>query len=65
MCSGAILLYSIPKIVVGENLSFQGPEDYIRSRGVELLVKNNQECRHLMQRFIKFSPQLWNEDIGI
>jgi len=65
MCSGAILLYGIPKIVVGENISFQGPEDYVRSRGVDLSIENNQECRQLLQQFIKLSPQLWNEDIGI
>ena len=64
MCSGAALLYGIPKIVIGENRTFQGPEDYMRSRGVEVEVADNQECRELMAMFIKNSPQLWNEDIG-
>jgi len=65
MCSGAILLYGIPKIIVGENISFRGPEDYVRSRGVELIISNNSECQHLMQSFIKNHPSLWNEDIGL
>jgi len=64
MCSGAALLYGIPKIVIGENRTFQGPEDYMRSRGVEVEVADNQECRELMAMFIKNSQQLWNEDIG-
>ena len=64
MCSGAVLLYKIPRIVVGENRTFQGPEDYVRSRGVELIVIDNQECVQLMRDFIKKDPNLWNEDIG-
>ncbi|MDA3791941.1 MAG: nucleoside deaminase [Desulfobacula sp.] len=64
MCSGAVLLYGIPKIVIGENITFIGPEDYLRSRGVELVVADNQECRQLMEKFIKSNPELWNEDIG-
>ena len=64
MCSGAALLYGIPKIVVGENRTFQGPEAYVRSRGVELLVVDNGECRELMRAFIAAHPELWNEDIG-
>jgi creatinine deaminase len=64
MCSGASLLYKIPKIVIGENKTFQGPEDYLRSRGVELKVLNNPECIKLMKDFIKAKPELWNEDIG-
>jgi cytosine deaminase len=64
MCSGAILLYKIPKVVVGENRTFTGPEDYLRSRGVEIDVLNNQECIGLMQEFIRNNPSLWNEDIG-
>jgi cytosine deaminase len=64
MCSGAILLYRIPKVVVGENRTFQGPEDYLRSRGVELEIVDNAECRQLMQDFIASNPSLWNEDIG-
>ncbi len=65
MCSGAILLYGIPKIIVGENITFRGPEDYLRSRGVELIISNNSECQQLMQSFIKNHPILWNEDIGV
>ncbi len=65
MCSGAVLLYGIPKVVVGENETFQGPEDYLRSRGVELDVVDNEECRQLMRDFIASSPSLWNEDIGV
>jgi len=64
MCSGAILLYGIPKVVVGENRTFCGPENYLRSRGVELVIVDNQECRQLMEIFIKNNPELWNEDIG-
>ncbi len=64
MCSGAVLLYGIPKVVVGENQTFQGPEDYLKSRGVNVVVVDNQECRQLMERFIKSHPELWNEDIG-
>ena len=64
MCSGAILLYQIPKVVVGENRTFQGPEKYLRSRGVELDVVDDAECRRLMEEFIAASPGLWNEDIG-
>ena len=65
MCSGTALLYGIPKIVIGENETFQGPENYVRSRGVEVQVVDNQECRQLMQEFIKAKPELWNEDIGV
>jgi len=64
MCSGTSLLYNIPKIVIGENKTFQGPEDYLRSRGVELQILNNLECIKLMEDFIKAKPELWNEDIG-
>ena len=64
MCSGAVLLYGIRKVVVGENKTFTGPEDYLRSRGVELEIFDNQECRQLMENFIKTNPELWNEDIG-
>ena len=65
MCSGAVLLYGIPTVVVGENQTFQGPEDYLRSRGVELILADNQECIDLMEAFIEDRPQLWNEDIGV
>ncbi len=65
MCSGAILLYGIRRVVVGENQTFQGPEDYLRSRDVELEVVENEECRQLMRDFIESNPALWNEDIGV
>ena len=64
MCSGTALLYKIPKIIIGENKTFQGPEDYLRERGVELEILNHPECIELMQKFIIDKPQLWNEDIG-
>ncbi|RPJ50672.1 MAG: nucleoside deaminase [Chloroflexi bacterium] len=64
MCSGAALLYQIPKIVVGENQTFQGPEDYVRSRGVDLVILNDPECIELMRSFIENQPELWHEDIG-
>ncbi|MBE7474547.1 MAG: nucleoside deaminase [Anaerolineae bacterium] len=64
MCSGTALLYKIPKIVIGENQTFQGPEDYVRSRGVELVILQNEECIQLMHDFIAARPELWNEDIG-
>jgi cytosine deaminase len=64
MCSGAILLYKIPRIVIGEHKTFRGPEDHLRSRGVELVILNNEECIQLMNDFIATSPALWNEDIG-
>lgn len=64
MCSGAILLYGIPTVVVGENRTFQGPEDYVRSRGVDVQVLDDPECIELMTTFIRDNPSLWNEDIG-
>ncbi len=64
MCSGAALLYKIPRVVVGENVTFQGPEDYLRQRGVELTIVIDDECIDLMKQFIREHPQLWNEDIG-
>ena len=64
MCSGAVLLYGIKKVVIGENKTFMGPEKYVKSRGVTLEIANNQECIHMMKEFIKKSPILWNEDIG-
>ena len=64
MCSGAILLYRIPRVVVGEHRTFRGPEDYLRSRGVDVDVVNNLECIRMMTDFIAASPELWNEDIG-
>ena len=65
MCSGAILLYGIPKVIVGENQTFQGPEDYLRSKGVELEILDDDECRRMMRDFIVAHPSLWNEDIGV
>lgn len=65
MCSGTAILYEIPRIVAGENKTFQGPEDYIRSRGTDLIVVNSTECIELMTQFIAEHPQLWNEDIGV
>ncbi len=65
MCSGAALLYGIPKVIVGENATFRGPEDYVRSRGVDLTILDNAQCIELMQTFIKQHPELWNEDIGV
>ncbi|MGI9272172.1 MAG: nucleoside deaminase [Woeseiaceae bacterium] len=65
MCSGAILLYGIGKVVVGENQTFQGPEDLLRARGVDVEIAASDECVALMQDFIAAEPELWNEDIGI
>ena len=64
MCSGTALLYGIPKIVIGENQTFQGPEDYVKSRGVEVRVLQDAECITLMRDFITAKPELWFEDIG-
>jgi len=65
MCSGAALLYKIPKVVIGENKTFQGPESYLRERGVGLEIVNSPECIAIMDKFIKEKPELWNEDIGV
>jgi cytosine deaminase len=65
MCSGTALLYKIPRIVIGENRTFQGPEDYLRARGVELVIVDSAECVQLMADFIAAHPELWNEDIGV
>lgn len=64
MCSGAILLYGIPRVVVGENRTFMGEEELLRSRGVEVQVVQDPACIALMERFIAEHPALWNEDIG-
>ena len=64
MCSGTALLYRIPRIVIGENRTFRGPEDYVRSRGVALEIVDDAECVRLMEEFIAARPELWNEDIG-
>jgi cytosine deaminase len=65
MCSGAILLYKIPHVIIGENRTFQGPEAYVRSRGVSMTVLDDADCIRLMEAFIRDHPELWNEDIGI
>ena len=64
MCSGTVLLYGIKKVIIGENRTFKGPEDYVRSRGVELDLRDDAQCKQLMQDFIAQQPELWNEDIG-
>jgi cytosine deaminase len=64
MCSGAILLYGIPRVIVGENRTFMGEEDLLRSRGVIVEVLQDEDCVRLMQNFIRANPALWNEDIG-
>ena len=65
MCSGAILLYQIPRVIIGENRTFMGEEELLRSRGVSVEVLQNEECIRLMQEFIHQNPKLWNEDIGV
>jgi creatinine deaminase len=64
MCSGAVLLYGIRHVVVGENSTFSGPEEYLKQRGVKVTVVDDDECKSMMSRFIKEHPALWNEDIG-
>jgi creatinine deaminase len=64
MCSGAILLYGIPKVVIGENQTFMGEEELLKSRGVQLEVVQSEKCIDLMRRFIEANPTVWNEDIG-
>lgn len=64
MCSGAVLLYRIPVVIVGENRNFQGPEDYLRSRGVDLRVVDDEQCAELLRSFIREHPEDWSEDIG-
>ncbi len=65
MCTGTILLYKIPVVVIGENKTFKGPEDYSQSRGVKLINLESEECKQLMRDFIQARPELWNEDIGV
>ena len=65
MCSGAILLYAIPRVVVGENVTFMGGEEHLRANGVQVEVLQNEDCIRLMRDFIAQNPQLWNEDIGV
>ena len=64
MCSGAILLYGIPRVIVGENTTFMGEEELLRSRGVEVEVIDSERCKELMERMISERAELWNEDIG-
>jgi cytosine/creatinine deaminase len=65
MCSGAIVLYKIPSVVVGENRTYLGAEDYLRANGVHVTILEDAECIQLMRGFIQANPQLWNEDIGV
>ncbi|KAJ5654609.1 cytosine deaminase [Penicillium odoratum] len=65
MCTGACLLYKINRVVIGENINFMGGEDLLRSRGKEVVVLDNAECKHLMSTFMKEKPELWNEDIAV
>lgn len=65
MCSGAVLLYKIPRVVIGENITFRGPEEYLRSQGVQMEILNDPACVQIMRDFIKARPELWNEDIGV
>lgn len=65
MCSGTILLYGIPKVVIGENTTFMGEEALLRSRGVEITVLDDPACKELTRQFIAAKPSLWNEDIGV
>ena len=65
MCSGAILLYGIPRVVIGENQTFMGEEDLLRSRGVSVQVVQDPRCIAMMRAFIAAHPELWNEDIGV
>ena len=65
MCSGAVLLYGIPRVIVGENKTFGGPEEYLRSRGVDMQVVDDPTCIAMMEDFIRSRPELWNEDIGV
>lgn len=64
MCSGSVLLYGIPRVVVGDNVTFRGPEEYLRARGVTLDVRNDDRCIAMMRVFIAEQPELWAEDIG-
>jgi cytosine deaminase len=65
MCTGAILLYKIPRVIIGENRTFYGGEDLLRERGVDVVVLDDQECVRMMTDFIRARPSLWNEDIGV
>jgi cytosine deaminase len=65
MCSGAILLYGIPRVIIGENKTFIGEEELLRSRGVAIEVLQSDECIRMMEEFIRKNPRLWDEDIGV
>ena len=65
MCTGAILLYGIPKVVIGENETFQGSEALLKDNGVEVVIVDSQECKDMMNKFITENPSLWKEDIGV
>jgi cytosine deaminase len=65
MCSGAIVLYGIPRVVVGENTTFRGAEEYMRASGIQLEVRQDEACIEMMRDFIRDHPELWNEDIGV
>jgi cytosine deaminase len=65
MCSGAIILYQIPRVIIGENATFMGAEETMRAQGVRIEVMQNEECIELMRTFIREHPELWNEDIGV
>jgi cytosine deaminase len=65
MCSGAVLLYKIPRVVAGENVTFRGPEEYVQSQGVRIDVLQDPTCIQLMRDFIRTKPELWDEDIGV
>src|SRR5438552_710062 len=65
MCSGAALLYKIPRIVIGETVTFKGSEEYLRAQGMQLEVRQGASCMRLMRNFIAAHPELWNEDIGV
>ena len=65
MCMGAVLLYGIPKVVIGENVTFRGPEEYAQGRGVQIINLDSDECKNLMRDFIREKPLLWGEDIGL
>ncbi|OJJ57111.1 hypothetical protein ASPSYDRAFT_1121995 [Aspergillus sydowii CBS 593.65] len=65
MCTGACILYKVKRVVIGENRNFVGGEEYLKSRGVEVMVLDNEECKQMMEKFIKEKPGIWNEDIGV
>ncbi|KAB8262042.1 cytidine deaminase-like protein [Aspergillus pseudonomiae] len=65
MCTGACILYKVKRVVIGENKSFMGGEEYLKNRGKELVVLDNEECKQLMEKFMREKPELWNEDIAV